>query len=360
MFDVRVQGSGFVMRVLVTGGTGFLGSAVCRLLVQQRGATVLNVDNPGPFPDYRSVREVAANPRYGFRRGEVCDRPRMAALLQTFAPEAVIHTPADRSAPAWVNGPSQATTDPLATWRLLEATSDYWAQLSQSQRARFRFVLMAHGTHQAGPERAGAANVLATRGRHHPREQVKRSADRLAIDWQRAFGLPVIVANSAVNYGPWQAPEATCPRLIVDALEGRSPTLQAVRSEPHDWMHVEDLAAALDAMVRHGRPGETYDVGGGVAYLAQGVAGRIKELVDKHTDRPVGRGWARMATLAKVEAEPTMRGLDTGKLRNDTGWQPRVALEAGLAKTVSWYLSNAWWWRPMQHNVPSADRNASA
>ena len=309
------------MRILVSGGAGFKGSAVCRHLVGERGATVLNVDRLGPTSSLASLDAITFNPRYSLRKADVCHRSRMAALVAAFAPDAVIHL-AGTGQDIDATIPAHADADSLGTWSLLAAATQYWSALSGKRRDAFRFV------------RVSKTDTTST-------------ADQLALTWQRSHGLPVIVSRSAMSYGPHQGLDHLVPQLVLAARGAAPMPVAAGGSCVSDWLHVEDHARALVAMVDAGVPGAVYDVGAGRQQSDLLVAERIAAVMDRYT--PNDGGHQQLITFVANETGPMRRrALDPARLRLDTGWQATETLESGLARTVHWYLDNEAWWRPLR------------
>jgi dTDP-glucose 4,6-dehydratase len=323
------------MRIVVVGGAGFIGSTACRFLVATRGATVLNIDRVGPTSSLASLAPIANSPRYTFRRADIADREHISALLDAFAPDAVVHAAAEHDASDRIGGAAAAVeTNVVGTWRLLEAVREHWIRLPLHRRARFRFVSTS-----TGPSAASAAS--ATRA----------AADEIVAGWHAAYGLPTIVARAADTFGPFQFPDAEIPSAVVAAICGE----QAAVSEtsPHSWLYAEDHARAIAAIIEKGVPGSAYAIAGRGVLQHSVLQDRIAELVERHGSRredvarrlPQQIGGpsttAPMATVRAVDADAAAR------LEMDTGWRPEETMDSALSKTVRWYLANEAWWRPL-------------
>ena len=336
------------MRIVVTGGAGFVGSAACRLLVTGRGATVLNIDRMSGTSSLASLATIATSPRYSFRKADTCDRARVRALLDAFAPDAVIHCAAVRDAAQVPGGSAELIlSNVTGTARLLEAAHDYWSRLTGPRRDRFRVLHVssaeAASLADAGGQLVDSAFAAAT----DPYIASKAAAAHLAMAWHRSYGLPVMVCNAPAGFGPCQLPGETVPRLIIAALEGQPLSVAAGQAGARDWLHVEDLARAFDLMLTKGTPGAIYAPTARKLRSPHALAERILELVDRHSPKgqPARRSLIDMPARGHAGPAPVL--LDPSSLERDTGWHAEQTIETGLASTVRWYLANERWWRPL-------------
>ncbi len=322
------------MRIVVVGGAGFIGSAVSRLLVGTEGATVLVIDKLSPASSLASLAPVQASARYSFRKADISDTKRIAALLHAFAPDAVVHAAAECEAAAENRGIQHAVDASFTgTWRLMEAVRDYWSGLPEDRRADFRFVSVS-------PADIAREPAAATRA----------AADDLVLAWHKAYGLPSIVARAAATFGPYQFPHAAIPASIVATLGGRmTETSGSVR----DWIYVEDLAAALVTIVRKGTPGTAYTVTGRGRASPADLGDRAARLVERHAPSRIGRATFDLNKQARAGAttghdDDDLPALDGSRLVADTGWKAGETLDSALSATVRWYLTNEGWWRPLE------------
>ena len=320
------------MRVVVTGGAGFIGSAVCRALVAERGATVLNIDALTASSSLASLAPIAHSPRYTFRRSDICDSERIAALLHAFAPDALVHAAFDKSA---AKMDETLQTNVLGTWRVLEATRDYWATLPLARQNRFRFV--------------AASSLSDTAGRI--------AADELVSAWYKSYALPTIVSKAAETFGPYQFPSHTIPAAVIASLEGGR--CAEASGEAADWLYVEDHARALLAMLETGTPGATYHVAGKGRLRSPLVLQHVQQLVERSASRR-SASRAKTAALSADETIPLTEHSEaaaaSSRLAVDTGWRSEETAETALAKTVRWYLANEGWWRPL-HAAAAGDEH---
>ena len=344
------------MRVLVTGGAGFIGSAVCRHLVGRVGASVLNLDKLTYAASLASLAPIEASPRYTFRQGDICDLSLVEALLDAFEPTAVVHLAAESHVDRSISGPKAfIDTNITGTFTLLEAARGYWEALPEKRRDAFRFLHVSTDEVYGSLGNEGRFTEETRYDPSSPYSASKAASDHLAKSWHRTYGLPVVVSNCSNNYGPCQFPEKLIPLMILNALEGRKLPVYGAGRNVRDWLYVDDHARALAAIVTRGRPGETYNIGGNnevaniavvesICRLMDGFMGNRaphRDLITFVADRP-GHDW-RYA-------------IDAGKLERELGWRPEETFETGLAKTVAWYLTNRSWWEPLRRGVYAGER----
>jgi len=343
------------MRVLVTGGAGFIGSAVCHALIE-RGAFVVNVDKLTYAANPRSLEPIARDPRYAFERRDICDRAAMEAVLAKHQPDAVLHLAAESHVDRSITGAAAfIDTNIAGTYHLLEAVRQYWAALPPDRREAFRFV------HVSTDEVYGS---LGAEGRFHedtpyrpssPYSASKAASDHLALAWQRTYALPVIVSNCSNNYGPRQFPEKLIPLTILKAVAGETLPVYGDGSNVRDWLHVEDHAAGLITLVERGRPGERYNFGGENERTNLAVVEHICAILDRLV--PAARPRRELITFVTDRPGHDHRyAIDAAKVRQELGWKPRRHFEAGIEHTVLWYLENRTWWEPLRTRVYGGER----
>ena len=321
------------MRIVVFGGAGFIGSAVCRMMVAERGATVLNLDKLTGTSSLASLSPIAKSPRYSFRKADICDQERVAALLSAFEPDAIVHAAAERRTVQRDGAAATVEANVLGTWRVLEATREYWAGLKRERQERFRFLSVSSADPQgsaAGTSRAGADDLVAA--------------------WYQSYGLPTIVSKAADTFGDHQFPAEMVPSAIIGAIKG-APVMNH-SDEPRAWVHIDDHVRALALMIEKGTPGATYTVSGRGRLVPSAMAERVRQLVERHTPRPVvgPRLQALTQVVAAKAPEVAVKAeVSSGvaRLEQDTGWRAQETVETALAKTVRWYHGNEAWWRPL-------------
>ncbi|MGE0629865.1 MAG: GDP-mannose 4,6-dehydratase [Hyphomicrobiaceae bacterium] len=336
------------MRIVVTGGAGFAGSATCRYLVGEQGHTVLNLDSAAGAPARSALFPVAASPRYGVRRADICDRRRVRALLEAFSPDAVVHMARDDGAGEGGNG-RYIRNNVVGTFALLEAVRDYWTAAPESKRRRFRYLQVSSADAFRGMAETSGATSRASAHADTPLTASLAAADHLAMAWHRTYGLPALIAAPSSVYGPYQGIACPIPRAIIAAIEDRDASVPAddpAADAAHDWLHIDDLVRALDAMLHRGTPGAGYLVGSGTSSSLSTLTARIVELVARHGARDEGRASHKVASCNDAaEAASPLSAVDTGPLQRDTGWRAQQTVESGVSQTVRWFLSNESWWR---------------
>ena len=317
------------MKLLVTGGAGFIGSAVCRLFVGELGASVLNVDKLTYAANLASLKSIENNPAYGFHRADIADRPAIGALIDAFAPDAILHLAAESHVDRSIDGPGEfIKTNIEGTFVLLEAALEYWRSLPLGPQGLFS------ETSRYQPNSPYAAS--------------KAAADHLVRAWHETFGLPTVMSNCSNNYGPYHFPEKLIPLAILKALGGEPVPVYGKGENVRDWLYVEDHARALHAILNGGRPGESYNIGGEGERTNIDVVTLICDLLDELQPSSPYRPHANLISFVADRPGHDQRyAMDATKIRSELGWQPRESFETGLRKTVLWYLDNRWWWEPI-------------
>lgn len=344
------------MRILVTGGAGFIGSAVCRHIVGDTGHSVVNLDKLTYAANLGSVEMIAGDPRYGFVRADICDAPAMAEVFRRHDPDAVIHLAAESHVDRSIDGPSAfVETNVLGTSVLLEAARRHFEALDGERRERFRFVHVStdevYGS--LGPD--GLFTETTAYDPSSPYSASKAASDHLAIAWHRTYGLPVIVSNCSNNYGPHHFPEKLIPLMILNALEMKALPVYGDGSNIRDWLYVEDHARALVTILERGRPGEKYNVGGRNERTNLQVVERICDILDRVA--PAGRSRRELITFVTDRPGHDHRyAIDARKLEGELGWTARESFESGIEKTVAWYLDNRRWWEPIRSGAYRGER----
>jgi len=333
------------MRVLVTGGAGFIGSAVCHALVA-RGACVVNVDKLTYAANPRSLDAIAHDPHYAFERLDICDRAAMDAVLAKHRPTAVLHLAAESHVDRSIHDPdSFMQTNVVGTFRLLEAARAYWAALPGDEKARFRFLQVS--TDEVYGSLDGAAPPAdegAPYAPNSPYAASKAAADHLVRSFQRTYGLPALTTICSNNYGPCQFPEKLIPLAIHHALEDKPIPVYGDGGNIRDWLHVEDHCAAIARVLADGRPGETYNIGATNEVANIALVKLICATLDQ--ERPRRDGASYLAQIAFVTDRPghdRRYAIDAGKIRRELGWTPSQSFESGLRQTIRWYLNNQDW-----------------
>ena len=336
------------MRVIVTGGAGFIGSALVRHLVLEKGCEVLNIDALTYAGNRASLHSVEGKPNHRFLNANICDRNAMEQAFQEFRPDRIMHLAAESHVDRSITGAADfIETNVIGTFTLLEAARGYWSTLEGSQRDGFRFLHVSTDEVYGSLGDEGLFMEETPYDPSSPYSASKASSDHLAKAWQRTYGLPVVVSNCSNNYGPYHFPEKLIPLTILNALAGERLPVYGKGENVRDWLYVEDHARALDLIAERGRVGETYNVGGRNERRNIDVVRRICEVLDRFA--PANR--PREEQIEFVTDRPghdARYAIDASKLENELGWRARENFDTGIEKTVSWYLDNDWWWQPLR------------
>lgn len=339
------------MRAVVTGGAGFIGSALCRHLVGEAGWTVLNLDKLTYAANLSSLAEIAASDRYSFVQGDIGDRTATSRMLADFQPDIVFHLAAESHVDRSITGSAAfVETNIVGTHALLESALEYWSGLKDlDKRARFRFVHVSTDEVFGSLGAEGAFSETTAYDPRSPYSASKAASDHLARAWMHTFGLPVCVTNCSNNYGPYHFPEKLIPLIILNALEGKPLPVYGDGLNVRDWLYVEDHARALKLVGERGATGETYAIGGRSERTNLDVVHTICDLLDEL--RPHASLASRRSLIAFVEDRPghdRRYAIDCTKISRDLGWSAGETFETGLRRTVRWYLDREDWWRPIR------------
>ena len=337
------------MRVLVTGGAGFIGSAVCRTFVAA-GWRVLNIDKLTYAASLESLAPIERDEKYSFIHGDICDAALVDGAFAEFGPDAVLHLAAESHVDRSIDGAAEfLRTNVQGTHIMLESALRYYSQLPADRRGRFRFI---HVSTDEVYGSLGDTGFFVETTRYDPRSPysaTKAASDHLASAWRHTFGLPVIITNCSNNYGPYQFPEKLIPLTILNALEGKPLPVYGDGSNVRDWLFVEDHVAALKLALEKGAVGETYNVGGNNEQRNLDVVQAICDLVDELApNAAVGSRRQLITFVADRPGHDKRYAIDSSKIQNELGWRARDDFATGLRKTVRWYLENEAWWRPIR------------
>ena len=337
------------MRILVTGGAGFIGSAVCRRLVGERGESVLNFDKLTYAANLASLAPIEASNRYSFQKGDVADAAALSAAFEAFEPEAVLHMAAETHVDRSIDSARPfIDTNILGMFTLLETVRAYLGQRPGLAR-KFRLVCLSTDEvfGSLGPE--GLFDETSPYKPSSPYSASKAAGDHLARAWAGTYGLPVILINTSNNYGPYQFPEKLIPLMTLAALEGKPLPVYGKGDQVRDWLFVEDHARALDLILAEGEVGETYMVGGRGERTNLQVVQAICDIVDEIAPRPGGASRRELITYVEDRPGHDVRyAIDASKIERALGWRPETSFEEGLRRTVRWYLQREDWWGPLR------------
>ncbi|MGY5394090.1 dTDP-glucose 4,6-dehydratase [Acinetobacter sp. NigerLNRRAM0016] len=336
------------MKFLVTGGAGFIGSAVIRHIIQNTEHEVLNVDKLTYAGNLESLISVADNPRYHFSQTDICDRAALDQLFADFQPDLVMHLAAESHVDRSISGPfAFIETNIIGTYQLLEASRTYWMGLVAEKKSVFRFHHIS--TDEVYGDLEGTTDLFTETTSYSPSSPYsasKASSDHLVRAWNRTYGLPVVVTNCSNNYGPFHFPEKLIPLMILNALQGKALPVYGNGQQIRDWLFVEDHARALYVVATQGKDGETYNIGGHNEKANIEVVHAICQLLEELApNKPEGiQSYQDLITYVKDRPGHDVRyAIDASKIKADLGWVPQESFETGLRKTVEWYLNNTDW-----------------
>jgi dTDP-glucose 4,6-dehydratase len=344
------------VRIIVTGGAGFIGSAVCRYLVRETESTVINVDKLTYAANLSSLELVERNPGYTFIRADICDRKAMDEVFERHAPDAVMHLAAESHVDRSINGSDEfIRTNILGTHCLLEAARSYWMRLTPERAASFRFLHVSTDEVYGSLGADGLFNETTAYDPSSPYSASKAAADHIASAWFRTFGFPVVLSNCSNNYGPYHFPEKLIPLIILNALDEKPLPVYGDGSNVRDWLYVEDHARALYSILTKGRLGEKYNVGGRNEKTNLDVVHAICDTLDQL--RPAQAPRRRLVSFVSDRPGHDHRyAIDATKLESELGWRAQENFTSGLQKTITWYLDNRAWWEPLRKDVYSGER----
>ena len=344
--------------IMVTGGAGFIGSAVCRRLIAS-GHRVINVDKLTYSGRLETVHSLASHPNYRFFHNDICDGATMLRIMRSEAVDAVMHLAAESHVDRSIDEPEAfVTTNVLGTFRLLSAALDHWRQLSGEAAGQFRFHHVSTDEVFGDlPFDGSLFDEDTPYAPSSPYSASKAASDHFARAWSKTYGLPVVISNCSNNYGPYHFPEKLIPLIILNALEGRPLPVYGTGENVRDWLFVEDHARALELIATRGEAGETYAVGGREERTNLAVVCAVCDLVDARGKLPSGQ--SRRTLIQFVTDRPghdQRYAIDPSKIERELGWSAQESFETGLAKTVDWFLSNEAWWRPIRETNYAGER----
>lgn len=334
------------MRILVTGGAGFIGSAVIRHIIRDTDWSVANVDKLTYAGNLDSLAEARDSNRHAHFKVDICDRRAMAHIFRNFQPQSILHLAAESHVDRSIDGATPFIEANIGgTFALLETALAYWRTLDDTGRARFRFQHISTDEVFGSLGPAGSFSETTPYQPNSPYSASKAASDHLVRAWHHTHGLPTLVTNCSNNYGPYQFPEKLIPLVIIRALRGQHLPIYGKGDNIRDWLHVEDHAEALTRVLRKGRPGESYNVGGNAERRNIDVVRQICALLDEMLPDSKMRPHAHLIEfVADRPGHDARYAIDAGKIRQEIGWQPRHSFEDGLRQTVRWYLDNRPWW----------------
>ncbi|ARO97177.1 dTDP-glucose 4,6-dehydratase 2 [Vibrio alginolyticus] len=349
------------MKILVTGGAGFIGSAVVRHIIRDTQDTVINLDKLTYAGNLESLVDVSDSERYYFEQVDICDRAELDRVFSEHQPDRVMHLAAESHVDRSIDGPAAfIETNVMGTYHLLEAARQYWSSLDEARQSAFRFHHIS--TDEVYGDLEGTDDLFTETTSYAPSSPYsasKASSDHLVRAWQRTYGLPTLVTNCSNNYGPYHFPEKLIPLMILNALDGKPLPVYGDGMQIRDWLFVEDHARALYKVVNEGEVGETYNIGGHNEKANIEVVKTICALLEElQPNKPAGvESYESLITYVKDRPGHDVRyAIDATKIAQELGWTPEETFESGIRKTVEWYLNNPQWWQRVLDGSYSLER----
>ncbi|MDH5632664.1 MAG: dTDP-glucose 4,6-dehydratase [Gammaproteobacteria bacterium] len=348
------------MKVIVTGGAGFIGTAVIRHIINNTSDEVINLDKLTYAGNLESLADVSGSERYHFEHADICDAAEVARIFDQYQPDAIMHLAAESHVDRSIDGPAEfINTNIVGTYTLLEAARKYTASLDNATARAFRFH---HVSTDEVYGSLGATGLFTEQNRYEPNSPYsasKASSDHLVRAWHATYGMPIVITNCSNNYGPYQFPEKLIPLVTMNALQGKALPIYGKGDQVRDWLYVDDHARALYKVMTEGKPGETYNIGGHNEKTNLEVVKTICRLLDELVpDHPgdISKYEDLITHVADRPGHDQRYAIDADKIKNELGWMPEETFETGIRKTIQWYLDNSEWCQRVQDGSYRGER----
>ena len=342
------------MKVLITGGCGFIGSALIRHIIRNTDSKVVNLDKLTYAATPDALEEAARSERYHFVQGDIADVDLVRSVFAAHRPDGVIHLAAESHVDRSIDGPGAfITTNVVGTFVLLDEARRYWSELADDARIQFRFHhVSTDEVYGSLSETDPAFDEKTPYKPRSPYSASKAASDHLVQAWHETYGLPIVLTNCSNNYGPWQFPEKLIPVIVLNAIDGNPLPVYGQGQNIRDWLYVEDHATALWTVFRHGAPGDHYNIGGEAERRNLDVVRAICTVLDDLRPKRDGTSYAdQISFVADRPGHDHRYAIDSSKIKRVLGWAPTVTFEEGLRETIKWYLDNEAWWRAIRHKT---------
>jgi dTDP-glucose 4,6-dehydratase len=350
------------MNILVTGGAGFIGSALIRYLVKNTHHKVLNLDKLTYAGNLASLKEVSASDRYSFVQADIGDHAAVSEILENFEPDVIMNLAAESHVDRSIDGPAAfIETNIVGTYNLLECSRQYWNKLPDDKKQSFRFQHISTDEVYGSLGNEGFFTEKTAYDPRSPYSASKAASDHLVMAWYHTYHLPVLMTNCSNNYGPYHFPEKLIPLVILNALDGKELPIYGKGDNIRDWLYVDDHAKALYRVLEAGRPGQSYNIGGSSEKTNLEVVEAICTVLDELAAKKDGQRYRQQIVfVADRPGHDKRYAIDANKIKDELGWQPEETFESGIRKTVRWYLENDWWWRPIREKKYAGQRLGTA
>ena len=346
------------MKIMVTGGCGFIGSAVCRHLVNDLGIDAVNVDKMTYAASEGSTAVIASSPKYKVHKLDICDRDAMQKVMETEAVDAVMHLAAESHVDRSIDGPDEfIQTNIMGTFALLQAARSYHGTLSEPKKSAFRFHhISTDEVFGDLPLDGGLFTETTPYAPSSPYSASKAASDHLAMAWHHTYGLPVVLSNCSNNYGPYHFPEKLVPLMIINGMEGKPLPVYGTGENVRDWLHVEDHARALAMVATKGRAGQSYNIGGRNERSNLEVVETIADTLDELMPLNAGSRRQLISFVGDRPGHDLRYAIDATRIETELGWKAKHSFDTGLRQTIEWYMNNGGWWQPLRQARYSGQR----